>query len=88
MDFSYEVVRLWERPAEELLAADLGVVPLAMLGRLSAGLSLEDGLTSVAQRVVERLINEAPPTAFGGPEAEPFVAIASKLLSALETVPR
>jgi hypothetical protein len=55
MDFGYEVVRLWERPAEELLAADLGVVPLAMLGRLPEGLSLEEGLASVAQRMVERL---------------------------------
>jgi hypothetical protein len=27
MDFSYEVVRLWERPAKDLLAADLGIVP-------------------------------------------------------------
>jgi hypothetical protein len=61
MDFSYEVVRLWEWPAEELLAADLGVAPLAMLGRLPEGRSLEDGLSAVAQRVVERLINEAPP---------------------------
>src|SRR5215468_10986727 len=48
MDFSYEIVRLWERPAEELLAADLGVAPLAMLGRLPDDLSLEDGLASVA----------------------------------------
>jgi hypothetical protein len=61
MDFSYEVIRLWERPAEELVGADLGVAPLAMLGRLPEDLSLEDGLTAVAQRVVERLINEAPP---------------------------
>ncbi len=61
MDFSYEVVRLWERPAEELLGADLGVVPLAILGRLSEDLSLEDGLTAIAQRVVERLVKEAPP---------------------------
>jgi hypothetical protein len=61
MDFSYEVVRLWERPAEELLAADLGVAPLAMLGRLREGLSLEDGLATVAQQVVERLTREAPP---------------------------
>ena len=61
MDFSYEVVRLWERPAEELLAADLGVAPLAMLGRLPEGPSLEDGLTIVARQVVERLMNEAPP---------------------------
>jgi hypothetical protein len=61
MDFTYEVVPLWARPAEELLAADLGVVPLAVLGRLPAGLSLEDGLTAVARRVVERLTQEAPP---------------------------
>jgi hypothetical protein len=61
MEFSYEIVRLWERPAEELLAADLGVAPLAMLGRLPADLPLEDGLAAVAGRVVERLTNEAPP---------------------------
>jgi hypothetical protein len=61
MDFSYEVVRLWERPAGELLAADLGVAPLAMLGRLPDDLSLEDGLASVARQVVERLTREAPP---------------------------
>jgi hypothetical protein len=61
MDFGYEVVRVWERPAEELLAADLGVTPLAMLGKLPEGLALEDGLAAVAQRLVERLINEAPP---------------------------
>src|SRR5205823_9969156 len=29
MDFSYEIIRLWERPAQELLARDLGVAPLA-----------------------------------------------------------
>jgi hypothetical protein len=61
MDFSCEVLPLWKRPAEELLAADLGVTPLAMLGRLPEDVSLEDGLTAVAQRVVERLTREAPP---------------------------
>jgi hypothetical protein len=60
MEFSYQVVRLWERAVEELLGADLGVVPLAMLGRLSEKGSLEDGLTVIAQRVVERIIKEAP----------------------------
>src|SRR5882672_992230 len=39
-------------------ADDLGVAPLAMLGRLPDELSLEDGLTSVAQRLVERLKKE------------------------------
>jgi hypothetical protein len=61
MDFEYEVVPLWERSAEELLAADLGVAPLAMLGRLPEGVPLEDGLATVAQRVVQRVIAEAPP---------------------------
>ena len=42
-----------------MLSADLGVVPLAMLGRLPESLSLEDGLTAVAQRVVERVTEEA-----------------------------
>ncbi len=60
MDFSYEVVPLWERPTEELSGADLGVTPLAVLGRLPAGLALEDGLTAVAQRIAERLVKEAP----------------------------
>src|SRR6202043_2332548 len=48
-------------PADELLAADLGVTPLAMLGRLPAQVSLEEGLTAVARRVVERVLSEAPP---------------------------
>src|SRR5262249_81514 len=43
MHFGYEIVPLWERPAEELLRADLGVAPLAVLGRLPENLSLEDG---------------------------------------------
>src|SRR5262249_32330456 len=61
MDFGYEIVPVWQRPAEELVAADLGVTPLALLGRLPQELSLEEGLAVVAQRVVERLTNEAPP---------------------------
>jgi hypothetical protein len=60
MEFSYEVVRLWERPAEELLGADLGVAPLAVLGRLPENLSLEDGLTVIAQQLAERIAKEAP----------------------------
>jgi len=55
MEFSYEIVRLWERPADELLAADLGVIPLAMLGRFPQGQSLEAGLASVAHRMMERV---------------------------------
>jgi hypothetical protein len=28
MNFTYQVIRFWERPTEKLLAADLDVVPL------------------------------------------------------------
>jgi hypothetical protein len=60
MDFAYQIERLWERPAEELLAGDIGVAPLAMLGRMPEELQLEDGLAAIARRVVERVMKEAP----------------------------
>jgi hypothetical protein len=61
MNFSYEVVRLWERPAEGLLAGPLGTAPLAVLGALPEGVPLPDALAAVAQRLIERLEREAPP---------------------------
>jgi hypothetical protein len=61
MNFGYEMVPLWERPAEELLAGELGLLPLAMLGRLPEGVARDDALTGIAQRVIERLEREAAP---------------------------
>jgi len=61
MLFEYEVVRLWERPAERLLAGELGLAPLAILGELPQGTALEDGLAAVVQRLVDRLKHEAQP---------------------------
>ncbi len=60
MEFSYQVVRVWERPAEEFLAGALGTTPLAMLGALPEGVPLADALANVAQRLIERLEREAP----------------------------
>jgi hypothetical protein len=60
MDFGYELVRLWERPAEALLAGALGTAPLALLGRLPEGVELVPGLTGLAQRLIQRLEREAP----------------------------
>lgn len=59
MEFHYEVVHLWERPAEELLAGDLGVTPLAVLGRLPDG-PLDDALAAIVHQIVERVTKEAP----------------------------
>jgi hypothetical protein len=61
MNFGYEIVPLWQRPAAELLACDLGVTPLAMLGRLPEGLTVEDGLASVAQQIAQRVQQEGDP---------------------------
>ena len=65
MDFGYEVLRLWERPVEAQLASGLGTLPLAPLGRLPEGLSLEDGMHWVVSRVVERLDREGDPALVG-----------------------
>lgn len=61
MHFEYEVVRLWERPAERLLTGELGLAPLAVLGELSTGANLEDGLANVVRKLVDRLTHEAQP---------------------------
>jgi hypothetical protein len=61
MDFGYEVIRLWDIPAEQLLAGDLGMVPLAPLGKLAEDATFEDGLASIIQRLIERFQREAPP---------------------------
>ncbi len=60
MSFRYQIVRLWERPAAGLLAADLGVAPLAMLGRLPDDVSLEEELSQVVRQLAERLQRKAP----------------------------
>jgi hypothetical protein len=61
MDYGYEVARLWERPVAELLAGDVGVLPLAILGKLPAGVDLATGLAAVIQPLTARLLREAPP---------------------------
>jgi hypothetical protein len=58
-DFSYEIIRMWERPVEVLLGGGLGTLPLAVLGQLPAGVTLEEGLAQVIQRLAERLQREA-----------------------------
>jgi hypothetical protein len=55
MDFGFEVIPLWEVPAAQLLTGDVGLLPLALLGRLRPQVALEDRLASVIQRLIERL---------------------------------
>jgi hypothetical protein len=60
MDFGYQVIPLWEWPAEDLLAGDLGTAPLALLGQLPVGVSLEAGLADIVNRLINRLLQEEP----------------------------
>jgi predicted transposase YdaD len=59
MEFSYEIIRLWQRPVRRFLAGGLGTLPLAPLCRLPAAVSVEAGLAPVIHRVLERLEREA-----------------------------
>ncbi len=59
MDFGYEIIPLWEWPAEALLKSGLGLLPLALLGRLPEGVSELEGLAAVVQQMVKRVQREA-----------------------------
>ena len=63
--FTYEVIKLWERPVEHFLNGPLGIAPLAVLARLPDDIPLEQGLAGVIQRLCERLQQEAPAEKFG-----------------------
>jgi hypothetical protein len=65
MDFHFEVVRIWERPADELLRGAVGTLPLAPLGALPAGLTPRQGLPAVVNEMCDRLARELAPAAAG-----------------------
>jgi len=59
MEFRFEVIRLWEIPAEQLLRSSLTTAPLAVLGKLPETLGLTDGLAAVVRQLAERLERES-----------------------------
>lgn len=56
LEFRYQVLRVWQRPAETFLVGGLGTIPLAPLSGVS-----QDALPGVIHRMEERLTREAPP---------------------------
>jgi predicted transposase YdaD len=83
--FRFEVVRLWQRPVEELLVGGLGLVPLAPLGRLPAGERAPAGLTSVVERLVERVTREATPADAAGLLSAAYILVGLRLPKAQGT---
>lgn len=61
LEFAFEVMRLWQVPVERLLASGLGTLPLAVLGQMPAGRTVDEALPQVIARLVERIETEALP---------------------------
>jgi predicted transposase YdaD len=60
MDFRFEVVRVWQHPMEAFLTGPLGTLPLAPLGQVPEGTSLDQALPGTINRLVERIEREVP----------------------------
>jgi predicted transposase YdaD len=60
ISFWFRVVRLWERPVDELLSGGIGILPLAPLADVE-----RDRLPAVIRRIDERFAEEASPSDVG-----------------------
>jgi hypothetical protein len=56
--FRFELVKVWERPADTFLNAGVGLLPLAVLGRPPAGLTREQALPEQVQRIADEVQSE------------------------------
>lgn len=61
IDFRFEVVRVWHRPALAVLAGGVGTLSLAPLGELPMERQPEASLASLLRRIDERPGREMPP---------------------------
>jgi hypothetical protein len=61
MAFTFEVVRLWQRPVESILAGGVGTLPLAPLCQVPPGATLEEVLPGIIRQMEQRLTREASP---------------------------
>lgn len=57
--FRFETVRAWEIPAEDMMRAGVGFLPLAVLGKPPAGRTREQAIPELVERIAERAKREA-----------------------------
>jgi predicted transposase YdaD len=57
LEFNYRVVRIWQKPVEEILGGGVGTLPLAPLAAVN-----EPELPAVIRRMKDRVRAEAPPS--------------------------
>jgi predicted transposase YdaD len=60
-DLTFEIVRMWQRPVERILAGGLGTLPLAPLCQMPEGTTLEEALPGIVRQIHERLTREVTP---------------------------
>jgi len=61
LSFQFDIVRMWEMPAEDLLAAGVGLIPLAVVGKPPSGTTREQALPGQVERIVDRVKQDAKP---------------------------
>lgn len=77
--FRFEVVRVWETPMADLLAAGPGLMPLAVLGKPPAGHSREQAIPGVILRAADEARKAVPP------DHAARVVIAALILAGMHT---
>jgi hypothetical protein len=58
LTFGFDIVRVWQRPADEFLNASLGLLPLAVLGHPPKGRTREKTLPDLVDRIIDRAVSE------------------------------
>ena len=61
LSFRFDVVRMWEVPADDLLRAGVGLLPLAVIGKPPGGTTREQALPDQVEQIVDRVGREAKP---------------------------
>jgi hypothetical protein len=59
LTFEFDIVRVWQRPANEFLRGPLGLLPLTVLGQPPRGQTREQALPEQVDRIIDRAVSEA-----------------------------
>jgi hypothetical protein len=63
LQFGFDLIKVWERPAEEFLTGGIGLLPMAVIARPPPGRTREQSLPMWVDRIAERVEAEAPQVA-------------------------
>lgn len=61
LSFQFDIVRMWEVPADDLSRAGVGLLPLAVVGKPPGGTTREQALPGQVERIADRAERDAKP---------------------------